>query len=333
MATVLPWLEEAIGGMRIAELPSALGLADFGCLEAQNSIRAMQRVIAAIQKRSARPIRTIHHIDLSDNRWAALFAGSRRDAGSVFGEGVFTSAVAGSMLEPLLPPASVQVAMTFNALGLQSRRSEKLGGNVPPHGPSLSSGFGAAQASADLETFLVARAGELVPGGKLLVEVLGAGEQARTTDGIYEVLNAALLEVLEAGLVDRVRYHGHYQPIHARTLDELKAPVTPEGSLAPLFRLDRSATYEVEVAFVEAFRRTGDAAAFARSYTSFFRALTEPVLRATFSDDPDRVAHEVYQRAERLIRTDPDRFPFRYIGIGALMTRRDTRDNQATVQS
>jgi hypothetical protein len=93
--------------------------------------------------------------------------------------------------------------------------------------------------------------------------------------------------------------------------------------MAALFRLERAQTYEVEVPFVEAFRRTGDAAAFARSYTDFFRAFTEPVLRAAFpAQDPDRLANDVFTRAKRLIRDRPDPYEFHYVGIAALLTRR-----------
>ena len=74
--------------------------------------------------------------------------------------------------------------------------------------------------------------------------------------------------------------------------------------------------------FVEDFRRTGDIAGFARSYTDFFRAFTEPVLRAAFAaKDPERLADEVFARAERLVREHPERYEFHYVSVAALLTR------------
>jgi hypothetical protein len=154
-----------------------------------------------------------------------------------------------------------------------------------------------------------------------LIEVFGAGDGGRTCDGIYDALNDAVLEALDAGLIDRAGYEAYYQPVYFRTLEELTAPVTaPDAPLASLLRLERAEKYEVAVPFVEAFRRTGDPAAFARSYTDFFRAFTEPVLRAA-SPDIDQLADDVFARAERLIRDHPERYEFHWVSVAALLIR------------
>ena len=73
----------------------------------------------------------------------------------------------------------------------------------------------------------------------------------------------------------------------------------------------------------EDFRRSGDVAAFARRYTDFFRAFTEPVLRAAFAAPRGGDAiDDIYARAERLIRDDPERCDFRYVSVAAVLTRR-----------
>jgi SAM dependent carboxyl methyltransferase len=330
---VLPWLEEAIAEMALADLPPTVALADFGCSEGRNSIQVMQRLIPAIRARTARPVQTIHS-DLPTNDYARLLRNLRPDGRPVFGEGVFSAVVPGSMFDQLLPPRSAHLAMTYNAIGFLSRRPlQRLPDYILPNGPSALRGVGAvsaedravcaAQALADIGSFARARAAELVPGGKLLIEVFGSGDSGRTCDGIYDALNDAVLEVLDAGLIDRAGYEAFYQPVYFRTLEELTAPVAAaDAPLRPLFRLERAETYEVEVPFVEEFRRTGDAAAFARSYTDFFRAFTEPVLRAAFpAHQPDRFADDVFGRAERLIREHPERYEFHYVSVAALLTR------------
>ena len=58
--------------------------------------------------------------------------------------------------------------------------------------------------------------------------------------------------------------------------------------------------------------------------TDFFRAFTEPVLRLAFAGraDLDGMVRDVYTRAERAIRDDPERFPYHFISVAMLLTRR-----------
>jgi len=87
--------------------------------------------------------------------------------------------------------------------------------------------------------------------------------------------------------------------------------------------LDRAASYEVPVQFVEAYRETGDIAVYARAYTDFFRAFTEAPLCMAFPEqDPATFADDIFARAERLVAEHPDRYPFQYVSVAALMTRR-----------
>ncbi len=330
---VLPWLTEAAGALPLDDTLPALTIADFGCSEGRNSVEVMRRLIPAIRARSDRPIATIHS-DLPTNDFSGLFVRLRGADGPALGPDVYSAAVGGSMFDQLLPARSTHLATTFNAIGFLTRRPlDRLPGYILPNGPSALRGVGhvdaaeravfAAQANADLERFLRMRAAELVPGGKVLVEVFGESEAGRTCDGIYDVLNDAVLEVLDAGLIDSTAYETYYQPVYFRTLDELVAPVAGDSApLAGLFSLDHARAYEVAVPFVETFAKTGDVAAYARAYTDFFRAFTEPVLKAAFvARDPQALANEVFARAERLVRDHPERYAFNYVSVAALLTR------------
>jgi SAM dependent carboxyl methyltransferase len=337
MEYVALWLDEAVADMALAETPATLGLADFGCSEGRNSIAVMGRLVTALRARTSRPIQTIHS-DLPTNDYCELMTGLRPNGRSVYeAEDVYSAAVGGSMFDRLLPPRSLHLATTFNAIGFLSRHPvDRLPGYILANGPSRRGGVGtvsdddrrvfARQARADVESFLTARAAELVPGGKLLIQVFGAGETLRTCDGIYDVLNDALLEVLDAGLIDRDGYELFYQPVYFRTLDELTVPMTDDASpCSKLFRLDRAETYEVPVPFVEDFRRSGDIERYAAAYTGFHRVFTEPVLRLAFGGhaDLDRLVEDIFGRATRLIRDDPDRYELHFISVAALLTRRD----------
>jgi gibberellin A4 carboxyl methyltransferase len=328
---VLPWLDDAVKDLSLGDGTGIIGLADFGCSEGRNSIAVMKRLIPGLRKRTRQPILTVHS-DLPTNDFAALFVGLRPDGQSVFEDpGVSSCAVGGSMFDRLLPPGSIHLAMTFNAIAFLSRRPlARLPGYILPNGPSRVRGAGhvtpdeqtkfADQARRDLEAFLAARAIELAPGGKLLLQVFGAGPELRTCDGIYDVLNDALLEMLDDRTIDRDAYETFYQPVYFRTLGELTGPVATSGTP---FRVERQETYEAPVPFNDDFTRDGDVGTFAAAYTNFYRAFTEGVLRLHFADHPrlDDLVSEIYRRAERLLCKTPDRYPFNYIAHAVLLTR------------
>ena len=282
---VLPWAEAAIAKMDFDESTPTIGFADFGCSEGRNSIEAMRRLVRSCRARTDRPIQTIHS-DLPTNDFSELFLRLRPSNSSVFGTSdVFSSTVGGSMFDQLLPPRSVHFATTFNAIGFLGRRPvDRLPGYILPNGPSETGGIGsvseqehavfAEQASADVEAFSLSRACELVPGGKLLIEVFGAGEHFRTCDGIYDVLNDALLEVLAAGLIDKDSYESFYQPVYFRTLEELTEPFLNDDSpVRQLYQFDQGECYSVAVPFVETYHDSGDVVRFASEYTDFFALL------------------------------------------------------------
>jgi gibberellin A4 carboxyl methyltransferase len=327
---VMPWLEDAIGGVSFDDGTGTLGLADFGCSEGRNSIAVMRSLIPLLRRRTDRHIQTIH-CDLPTNDFSSLFAGLRPDGRSVLGDGISSYAVGGSMYDSLLPPNCLHIATSFNAIGFLSRRPiDRLPGYILPNGPSRIRGVGkvskaeqtvfSEQASRDIGSFLRARAIELVPGGKLLLQAFGAGDVKRCCDGIYDVLNDAVLEVLSSGMIDRAAYDAYYQPVYFRTLEELTKPV--ELYSLP-FHIDRQATYEAVVPFNDDFARSGNVEIYAREYTNFHRAFTEGVLRISFANSPalDSLVSEIYTRAERLVREAPERYPFSYVAIAALMTR------------
>jgi len=117
---VLPWLEASLASMNLPTSPESITLADFGCSEGKNSIAVMQRLLPVLRRRAARPLATIHS-DLATNDFSELFRRLRADGRSAFAvDGVYSSAVAGSMYDQLLPPASACAATTFNAIGYLS---------------------------------------------------------------------------------------------------------------------------------------------------------------------------------------------------------------------
>jgi hypothetical protein len=331
---VLPLIDEAIATLPI-DGSGPIGLADYGCSEGRNSVAVMKHAMTALLERTGRPVQTIHS-DLPTNDFSALFQSLRPEGASVFGsDRVFSAAVGGSMFDQLCPSGSLHLATTFNAIGfLSCRPVERLPGYILPNGPSLIRANGyvseadghafAEQAKHDIGRYLLVRSKELVSGGKLLMEVFGSKGPARTCDGLYDLLNDAVLDFVEAGEIDREIYDRYYQPVYMRTLEELTIPVTDMAyGAAGLYTLDRAMEYEIKVPFVERFKADGDLDRYVRDYVNFFRAFTESVLREALPAQAarDDLINRIFARAENLLKADTSLYPFRYAAVAMLLTR------------
>jgi hypothetical protein len=203
--------------------------------------------------------------------------------------------VGGSFYCSLLPPGTAHFATCFNSIqwldqlppvpmhdGIAYRRPH-------PGRPELSVSPNAAsafmrQAEQDLEQFLESRAEELVAGGKLLLASPGDTDEARVSDGLADLLNDACLDLVAARRLKRPEYERLTMPCYFRTVDELLAPLEQEDSpVRGVFAVDSVGALEVPTPFIVEFRRSGDVAAYARAYTGFVRAITEPVVRAVLN--------------------------------------------------
>ncbi len=95
------------------------------------------------------------------------------------------------------------------------------------------------------------------------------------------------------------------------------------NNIAAEFRIEKAETREVPAPFNEERTATGDVVTWARSYAGFLRAFTESILVAAIPDElpGPEIVQEVYRRVEHRLVTDPGRYEFHYISVGALLTR------------
>jgi hypothetical protein len=243
--------------------------------------------------------------------------------------------VGGSFYGPLLPPGTVHLATSFNAIQWLDRLPAVA---VPdfvayrrPHpprpgrdaSPEVTAAF-RRQAEQDLVRFLECRARELVPGGKLLLASPGDTNEARVGDGLFDVLNDACLDLVAAGRLEREEYERLTMPCYFRTVRELLAPLEREGSpVRGAFAVARAEALEVPTPFIVEFRRSGDVAAYAWTYTGFLRAISEPVVRAALTRPEEATTVEsLYERIRARLLAEPERYLWRYIQVAALLTRR-----------
>jgi hypothetical protein len=329
------WVEDAVANLALPAPSQPVHVLDLGSSEGRNAIHGMTSIVEALRRRTAQPVQTIYS-DLATNNFNQLFANleAARRIG-LFDTGVYPAAVGGSFYGPLLPPGTVHLATSFNAIQWLDRLpAVPLTDNVayrrphpPRQGPAVSAQATAAftrQAEQDLVRFLECRAWELVPGGKLLLASPGDTDEACVVDGLRDVLNDACLDLVAAGRLTQEEYERLTMPCYWRTVAELLAPLEREDSpVRGAFAVDRAEALEVPTPFVVDFRRGGDVAAYAGAYTGFLRAISEPVVRAAL-DRPQGAAPVecLYERIRARLLADPERYLWRYILVAALLTRR-----------
>jgi hypothetical protein len=182
----------------------------------------------------------------------------------------------------------------------------------------------AQQAERDLTRFLERRAVELAPGGQLLIIIPGRIGERRTSDGLYDVLNDACVDLVSAGRLTRDRLERFVLPVFFRSLDELLAPLDRDGSpVQGAYRVARAESREVPTPFVEQFHRTGDAAAYAVAYCNFLRACSEPVIAAGLvgPDGDPTLTTALYERVRERLLAEPERYLFHNLEVAVLLTR------------
>jgi hypothetical protein len=330
------WVGDAVANLPLPALAHSVTILDLGSSQGRNAISLMASIVAGLRRRTDGPIQTIYS-DLPSNDFNRLFANldEARGAG-VFGAGVYPGAVAGSFYGPLMPEGSVHFATSFNAIqwldrlpavpmpdSVVYRRPDPL---RPAQGasPEVVAAF-TRQAEQDLDRFLEWRARELVPGGKLLLAAPGDTEGARICDGLSDVMNDACLDLVAAGRLKREDYERLTIPVYFRTVEELLAPLERAGSpVCGAFAIDRTLAREVPAPFQITFGRDGDAEAYAEAFTSFFRAFSEPVVRAALHSPESNVGTVdcLYERIRARLFAEPKRYSWRMILVAALLTRR-----------
>jgi hypothetical protein len=264
----------------------AFAIADYGAGTGASSVAAIKAALSALRERAPElPVAAIHN-DLPTSDFGQLFHNVAGPDGYLSENAgpVYTMAAAGSFFDQVVPDASVRLGMCSNAAHWFRRQPQV----VIPDGMYFSEASGAArgelaeQAADDWLRFLSARAAELQPGGKLLVQ----GIATTTDDGAVRVSGSRLLHVMwtvlrglaDDGKLDPEFLERYVFPVYCRSAEEATAPVTEGGPLADSVAVETVRVEEVPNPYWEQLEREGDREAYADAYTGFVRAFSESTL-------------------------------------------------------
>ena len=181
LAAAIPLLSEAAGIVPLAPAPEPVVIADYGCSEGHNSLIPMREAIAELRKRvgASRAVSVVH-TDLPSNDFSALFEALESDPDSYLrgDEAIYPSAVGRSFYRQLLPSGSVTLGWSSWSVQWLSRTPALIPDQVQiaySRDENAIAAF-ASQAAEDWRDFLLHRADELKPGGKLVVLTMATAD-------------------------------------------------------------------------------------------------------------------------------------------------------------
>jgi hypothetical protein len=283
-------------------------VANYGCAGGHNGLAPIAAGLARVRAAGVAGPVVVAHVDLPSTDFSALFATLAHAPGSyAAAPGVHPVAVGRSIFEPALWPGSVALGWCTHAAHWVSRRPEAfdLEGHVSVGmaSPAAQAPWGAV-AAADWLAFWLARTDELAPGGRVLVELATRDEAGRYgVEPLYAVADRALADLVAGGHLEPAAARAVCVPVYIRSRAELVAPFD-DPRLRNL-ALESLTVRSVPDPFLPELRRTGDASAFARSWTATLRAFTEDQFFPGDRDEPG-LADVYYRRVADHIEADPE---------------------------
>ncbi|MBX3411934.1 MAG: hypothetical protein KF708_04390 [Pirellulales bacterium] len=331
---LLDWIEIAARELTLPAAGKPVTIADYGCSEGNNAILGLGRAVEVLQRRGAKhPICGVFS-DLATNNFNRLFENlTASHALAADREGFFPVAAGGSFYGPLLPPATVHLGMTFNAVCWMDRLPALVQDFViHPCGATIRPGVEIPaevrrafieQAASDLLRFYTHRAAEMQAGARLIIVLPGRNEQHWCGSGVYDLLDDACRALVDAGRIDRAVYERITMPVYFRSLDELLAPVREKDApLASAFTVEKVFDGCVPTPFVEDFKKSGNVERYADAYVGFLQAFSEPVVRHVVEPaHGDATVAAIYEQAKALLRKEPEKYPYRYLLVAATLVR------------
>ena len=158
----------------------------------------------------------------------------------------------------------------------------------------------------------MARAAELVPGGKMFVAMQAQydaipGEPAKHNPSslMFDLMCKAIRQLSDEKVISRTAYERLTFPLYFRTLAEVKAPF--EDELKGVLKLEHAATTLGKLPIRERFEQDGDVEAYVCELIPQIRAWAEPVLQRELelADGDMAIVDQVFERMASLVREDP----------------------------
>jgi hypothetical protein len=285
----LPLVEEALRGVVLRSSDKPFAIADFGAADGGTSLDLMRHVVRTL--RVACPHRAIilTYTDLPFNDFSTLF---RRlhgvldvedDAPLAQEPGLFTFASATSFHRQIFPDETLSFGFSASAMHWLSGKPGLIADHVHAVGATETEKAAYRKlARSDWSAILLARARELVPGGRLVLANFCVDECGRY---LGSTASANLLDTLakhwralaSANIITEDEYRAGTIQQYYRTIADFVAPFKdPDSPVSRAgLRLEHVSSMLTPCPFAARFRQHGDGVTFARAYVLHFRAWSQ----------------------------------------------------------
>jgi hypothetical protein len=293
----IPLVLAALDRMDLASSSAPFGIADYGAADGGTSLALHRALIAALRERTGRAI-TLTHTDLPHNDFSALFRLLHGPSGLSDIADFFHFASGTSFHRQILPDGALSLGFSATAMHWLSR----LPATLPDHVHAVGATGAAlaafeAQAAADWETILLARARELAPGGRLVLANFCSDEQGfylGWTGGrnMHATFSKHWRGLRDAGAITDDEVRRATFPQFYRTVADFRAPFDDPASAIRRagLRLEDCSTCITECPYAAHFRAGQPAAVFARTYVPTLRSWSESMFFGAL--DPARPEDE-----------------------------------------
>ena len=234
-------------------------------------------------------------------------------------EAVYPLASATTFFRQILPPGSLHLGFSANAMHWLSTKPGNISNHLQPvgaEGKELEAYRG--QARRDWETLLLHRAAELVPGGHLVLAPFSRDEQGRylgNTDGasVFETLNQIWQEFVDEGVVTANEYLNMNHVQYYKSAAEWRAPFEDHTGAVwrSGLRLCSIENRVVPCPFALEFKQHGDIERFIGDYIPSIRYWSESIYTGALSSERsqpkrDKIIERYYEAYAQRVRAHPE---------------------------
>lgn len=328
-------LLDAVAALPAPQPGRPIQIADFGAADGGTSKKSIRDTVAAIRGRFPDHQILVTYTDLASNDFSTLFKTMQGLEGQTDNtyytefDGVFVHACGIGFHHQLIPDNLLSLGFSATAMHYISAKPCEIPDHVHMVGASGDAlAAYADRAAKDWENILLARAKELVPGGRLVFMNFGKDEQGRYLGGtggvdMFDTFDRLWKDLAANGRITQQEYIDASFSQFYRTKEEFSAPLVDTASPvhAAGLRLISAHTGLVKCPYRAAFEASGGAMSareFAISYIPTLRSWSETVFATALdnsrpADERAAIVDEFFQNYEDLVANDPDGHAMDYI--------------------
>ena len=331
ITSAIPVVKQALKAQNLTDNGPAIVLTDMGCADGGTSLEMWGTVLRDLRKQLPDRALQLIYTDLPKNDFSQLFqivhGQTDLPAYAPEVENLYVMASATSFHHAIVPPGTMHLGFSATASHYISETPVQ----IPDHVHMVGSAGAEreafkAQGATDWEAFLVARAQELAPGGRLVLYNFGIDEQGRYlghTGGhsMFDTFARLWRALVDDGTITEAEFSATNFPQHYRTVEEFAAPFRDKKSAVYQagLRLEDIGTLHTRCPFEQSFAEDhGNAARFAREYIPTLRSWSEPTFVSGLSATraPEEIAPIIdrfYQSYEDEVADNPKGHAMDYI--------------------